>query len=142
MWIVCVCLFVFVYCIATTQLQIVQANIIHSQQFLAVVVADFQSSRFQLANIAGGRKRGGREGEGNESGEEWGEMRLQRATDYLHTYLFCCYSFFALFTKRPSLLAWPHCAHTHTYTHTESRLKICIEASKKLCHRILKQRLE
>lgn len=56
------CLFVFVYCIATTQLQIVQANIIHSQQLVVVVVADFQSSRFQLANIAGER-----EGE-----KEWG----------------------------------------------------------------------
>lgn len=69
----CVCLFVFVYCMATTQLQIVQANIIHSQQL--VVVADFQSSSFQLANIAGGRERGeGRireRGEGKESGEEW-----------------------------------------------------------------------
>lgn len=129
----CVCLFVFVYCIATTQLQIVQANIIHSQQLVVVVVADFQSSRFQLANIAG--ERGGRRsGVGSRCDYK------ERQTTCIHIHIFCC-CFFALFTKRPSLLAC-HTVQTQTHTHTESRLKICIEASKKVYHRILKQRIE
>lgn len=81
MRIVCVCLFVFVfvYCIATTQLQIVQANIIHSQQFLAVVVADFQSSRFQLANIGREREERGERRE-KKGKREWGGVEVDETT--------------------------------------------------------------
>lgn len=71
MWIVC--LFVCV-CVLYGYNSTANRTSKHHPQPVVVAVADFQSSRFQLANIAGGRER---EGKGE---REWGGVEVDETT--------------------------------------------------------------